>query len=311
VSGETAAGGRDWVTVRPFVIGIAACGLLALYNESRGLDLWRNYAVTGMMLGSTVTWIMWRTDVRVPAYIQWMILVGLFTHYIGGSLAAVDGFRMGLLGTHGVNGAYHTYEWWDNLTHGLGIAAVAMGTCYLVELYQVRRGLGWTAWQVAVVGILASLAIGVGVELYEFIGKTAFQTIDQGGYANTVADLQFNIVGGVAGGTFAVTVNRMRFWEAIRRRFPPPERPAERRIPPGMWGILGFIALPALATLYIAARGIGHSVPLEDDVRMYDRALLMLVRSALLACLLGPAAMLAARQRARGPRPEAPTRSAP
>jgi hypothetical protein len=30
---------RSWKTVRPFLVGIAACGVLAIFNESRGVDL--------------------------------------------------------------------------------------------------------------------------------------------------------------------------------------------------------------------------------------------------------------------------------
>jgi hypothetical protein len=40
--------------------------------------------------------------------------------------------------------------------------------------------------------------------VYEFFGKTVFQTIDQGGYLNTASDLVSNLVGAGVGMMFAL-----------------------------------------------------------------------------------------------------------
>ena len=44
----------------------------------------------------------------------------------------------------------------------------------------------------------------MGYEVYEFFGKTVFQTIDQGGYRNTASDLVSNLLGAWMGIMFAL-----------------------------------------------------------------------------------------------------------
>lgn len=318
--------GRDWRTVLPFLVGIACFVVLAAFNQSRHFELWRNYALSGVILGAPVVYALYRTDVRVPHYIQWVIVAALLLHYGGGSVGSPDPYHMGLLGTHGINGAYHTYEWWDNLTHGMGILAGTMGAAYLVEVHQTRRGLGWRASAVAVVAVLCGLAAGVGVELYEYLGKTAFQTIDQGGYVNTARDLQFNLLGALVGGVLAATINRARFHERIQAQWRvteevPRDAPAWRRLQPGMVGLVAFVAVPALASLYLSAEFYWRTVP-ADDSGLYDIVLGQLTLSAAIAAIAGPLAAVSyatwLRRRERGgreadaaPAPPAAGRSGP
>ena len=56
---------------------------------------------------------------------------------------------------------------------------------------------------VAVTAFSLSVAIGVAYEVYEFFGKTIFQTIDQGGYTNTASDLVSDMLGAGLGVLFA------------------------------------------------------------------------------------------------------------
>ena len=294
---------RSWRTVAPFVVGLALFALLGALNAARDFDLWRNYAFSGILLGAPVTWVLWRFDVRIPAYIQGVIVVGLLLHYGGGSLGSPDPYRMGLLGMHGINGAYHRFAMWDNLTHGAGIGAGAMAVAYLLELYQVRRGLGWSAPVVGGLAVLSALAAGVAVELYEYLGKTAFQTIDQGGYINTMTDLQFNILGALAGTAWAVTVNRTRFWQRIQQHWGhqaalPLGRPSPR-LPPAMAGFIAFVFVPALATMAMAVRFIFQEVPAESDKALYDPALHLLLASALAGMAAAPLAAWGAGRRGR------------
>ena len=288
---------RSWRTVAPFLVGLVLFLALAAYNQSRGLDLWRNYALSGFFLGAPVVWTFWRFDVRVPGYIQGVIVAALLLHYGGGSLGSADpADRMGLLGMHGVNGAYHVFGWWDNLTHAVGIGAGAMGSAYLLELYQLRRGLAWNGAAVGAIAILAALAAGVGVELYEYLGKTAFQTIDQGGYTNTMVDLQFNILGAVAGTLLAVTLDRTLSWRKIRERWkavPGQGAPAGASVaggllPPAMAGFVAFVTVPSLVTLYLALRFLGQDIAPQDERALYDPALRLLLASAVAALLAAP-----------------------
>ena len=279
-------------TVFPFLVGLLCFALLALLNETRGFDLWRNYALSGIGLGGVSTYIIWRTDVRVPHYIQWVIVAGLLLHYGGGSMGSPDPFRMGLFDLHGVNGAYHEYSWWDNLTHAVGMGAGAMAIAYLAEAYQVRRGFAWSGWAVGLVGFLGGLAAGVVVELYEYLGKAAFQTIDQGGYVNTMRDLHFNVLGAAVGAALAAIVDRRRMADAIARRWGRPDvvrtgRPWPERLTPGLVGFCAFTVVPAVATLVLSLRfALEGPVP-ADDVA-YEAALRTLLWSFGTGLLAGP-----------------------
>ena len=55
---------------------------------------------------------------------------------------------------------------------------------------------------VAFTAFSLSVAIGVMYEVYEFFGKTFFQTIDQGGYVNTASDLVSDMLGAGLGVLF-------------------------------------------------------------------------------------------------------------
>jgi hypothetical protein len=289
-----------WHTVRPFVIGIACFAVLAAVDQARDFTLWRNYALSGIVLGSITTYILWRADVRIPRYIQWVIVAGLFLHYVGGSMGSPDPFRMGLLDLHGVNGAYHEFSWWDNLTHAVGIGAGAMAIAYLVEVAQLRRGLAWQGWAVGIVALLGALAAGVVVELYEYLGKAAFQTIDQGGYVNTMRDLHFNILGATIGAVLAVVVDRRRIGAAITRRWGRPGtdlagRPWTERMTPGLTGFVAFAAVPTMATLVLSARFLAQGA-VADDAAAYEAALQTLLWSFATGLLLAPLATFGMRR---------------
>lgn len=295
----------QWRTVAPFLAGLVAFALLAALNQARGFVLWRNYALTGVVLGGTVTYLLYRWDVRIPRYIQWVIVAGMLLHYGGGSLGSPDPYHMGLLGYHGINGAYHVHSWWDNLTHFAGVGAGTMATAYLLEAYQTRRGLAWNKRSVWALAFTTGLAMGVGVELYEYLGKSAFQTIDQGGYKNTMLDLLFNILGAFLGGALAVTVDRKRLAQQIERHWgrrvaTMADRPWSQRIPPAMMGFIAFVAPAAGMTLWL----VGHYLtflPGLDAQGTYDGALRLMLSSAIAGLLLGPLTGLAWSRRVRGP----------
>ncbi len=300
--------------VLPFFVGLLISAALALVNEARDFELWRNYALSGVIMGGAATYVIWRYDVRLPHYIQWVMVAALFLHYGGGSLGSPDKFRMGLFGYHGVNGTYHVISWWDHLTHGVGIGASTMGIAYLLEVYQYRRRLDWPAWLLWGMSVLAGLAAGVGVELYEYLGKTWFQTIDQGGYINTMQDLHYNLLGAVLGAGLAVTLNRTRFRQRIeghwgtRGRLPVTYRSA--LLPPSMTGFLGFVTIPAITSLWLATWYLFRDIPKDDSV-LYDPALTIMTWSAAGAAVLGPLAAIVHARLQRRRQPGAPTEPAP
>lgn len=295
-------------TVLPFVVGLGCFGLLAILNESRGFDLWRNYALSGVVLGGTATWALYHWDVRIPHYIQWVVVAGMLLHYGGGSLGSPEPYRMGLLGYHGINGAYHVHSWWDNLTHFVGVGAGGMATAYLLDAYQTRRGLAWGKPAIWGLSFLTGLAMGVGVELYEYLGKTMFQTIDQGGYKNTMLDLVFNLLGAALGAGLAVTIDRRRLAIEIQRHWGTQDRtlagrPWPERVPAPMVGYTAFVAVPAAMTLWLAAHYLAL-LPGLDDQGTYDGALQLMLWSAVGGILAGPLAGLQWARRMRQPQGE-------
>lgn len=282
----------NWRYHIPFLVGIVSFALLAVFNELRGFDLWRNYALSGILLGGATTFALYKTDMRIPFYIQGAIVLALLSHYIGGSLGSPDPYHMGLLGMHGVNGAYHHFAWWDHLTHGLGIGASTMGIAYLLEVYQTRRGLQWSASSLWIASVLAGLAAGVAVELYEFLGKTAFQTIDQGGYENTMRDLHFNLLGASVGAGVAVSVNRTHFRERITEQWGqknpvPRTAPWHHHTTSPMVGFITFCGVPAVGAIFLMTRFFTLELP-PNDLHLYDPALRLLAISAALGIVLAP-----------------------
>lgn len=286
--------------VAVFLAGLVSFLLVALWNEVRGFELWRNYALSGFLLGGPVVYTVWRHDVRIPSYIQAVIVGGLLLHYLGGSAGSPDGGE-GVWGMSGINGAYHVFGWWDHLTHGVGIGATAMAFAYLLEGYQLRRGLGWNGPTLWTITVLAALTVGVGVELYEYLGKTAFQTIDQGGYVNTMQDLHYNLYGAAGGATLAVTVDRTAIRRRIEARWgghiPPASRDGAwlRRQPSTLVGLVAFVTVPAAMALYQGLRYFFVTIPADDSV-LYDPALNALTLSAVLAVAIHPAAMFSHRR---------------
>lgn len=289
--------------LKPLAVAFAGLALflaLAIVNHVRGFVLWRNYALAGFFIGSAITYLLWRFDVRVPHYILGAVVATAILHFGGGTLGSPDPYRMGLLGMHGVNGTYHVISWWDHLTHGVGIGAATMGFAYLLDVYQMRRGLRWSGASLWIVAVLCGLTTGVGMELYEYLGKTAFQTIDQGGYTNTMQDLHFNVYGAVIGATLAISLNRTAIQQRIRKHWNVDEATPRRgnwfeRLPPRMAGLLAFTALPTATSLFLGVQYFFVRIP-EPDLPLYDDALNLLTATAVAAVAAFPLFQFAQRR---------------
>jgi hypothetical protein len=198
----------------PLLAWFLSCTILTIWNYSRGLHLWAGYNLGGAVMALLVISFMWNGRMRMPALPLWIAYITTMLHFLGGSLGApdhgngpfcFDGMQPGeWLCADGVNGMYHVHAWWDKLVHGTNSAATAIGWSFAWR--RVSNHNGWEISPRIVAGICFSLtvAIGVGYEVYEFFGKTVFQTIDQGGYQNTASDLVSNLVGAWMGIMFAL-----------------------------------------------------------------------------------------------------------
>ena len=208
----------------PLLAWLISCTILAIWNYQRGLYLWAGYNLGGAVMALAVISFMWSGRIRMPVLPLWIAYVTTMLHFVGGSLGApnhgpgpfcFDGMQPGeWLCADGVNGMYHVHAWWDELVHGTNSAAAAIGWSFAWR--RVCNHNGWDISPRMVAGICFSLtvAIGVGYEVYEFFGKTVFQTIDQGGYLNTASDLVSNFVGAGLGMMFAL------FYDPLNRKAP-------------------------------------------------------------------------------------------
>jgi len=197
----------------PLMAWLISCVLLTFWNLSRGLDLWAGYNFGGAIMALLAIFILWSGRAHIPALPLWIGYSATMLHFVGGSLGAADsgpgpfcfdGMQPGeWLCADGVNGMYHVHPWWDKLVHSMNSTAIA-----------IAWSLGWrrmsehNGWQlsprvVAFTAFSLSVAIGVAYEVYEFFGKTFFQTIDQGGYVNTASDLVSDMLGAGLGVLFA------------------------------------------------------------------------------------------------------------
>ena len=197
----------------PLLAWFISCVILTFWNLSRGLNLWAGYNFGGAVMALLALMILWKGKAHIPALPLWIGYFATMLHFIGGSLGAADsgpgpfcfdGMQPGeWLCADGVNGMYHVHPWWDKLVHSMNSTAIA-----------IAWSLGWrrmsehNGWQlsprvVAFTAFSLSVAIGVAYEVYEFFGKTMFQTIDQGGYVNTASDLVSDMLGAGLGVLFA------------------------------------------------------------------------------------------------------------
>ena len=197
----------------PLLAWLISCVILTFWNLSRGLNLWAGYNFGGALMALLALMILWKGKAHIPALPLWIGYFATMLHFVGGSLGAADsgpgpfcfdGMQPGeWLCADGVNGMYHVHPWWDKLVHSMNSTAIA-----------IAWSLGWrrmsehNGWQlsprvVAFTAFSLSVAIGVAYEVYEFFGKTMFQTIDQGGYVNTASDLVSDMLGAGLGVLFA------------------------------------------------------------------------------------------------------------
>lgn len=197
----------------PLLAWLISCVILTFWNLNRGLNLWAGYNFGGALMALLALMILWKGKAHIPALPLWIGYFATMLHFVGGSLGAADsgpgpfcfdGMQPGeWLCADGVNGMYHVHPWWDKLVHSMNSTAIA-----------IAWSLGWrrmsehNGWQlsprvVAFTAFSLSVAIGVAYEVYEFFGKTMFQTIDQGGYVNTASDLVSDMLGAGLGVLFA------------------------------------------------------------------------------------------------------------
>ena len=197
----------------PVMAWLISCLILTVWNLSRGLNLWAGYNFGGVLMALLAIFILWSGRVQMPALPLWIGYSATMLHFVGGSLGAADsgpgpfcfgGMQPGeWLCADGVNGMYHVHPWWDKLVHGMNSTAIAIAWSFGWRRMSEHNGWQLSPGVVAFTAFSLSVAIGVAYEVYEFFGKTMFQTIDQGGYVNTATDLVSDMLGAGLGVLFS------------------------------------------------------------------------------------------------------------
>lgn len=197
----------------PVMAWLISCLILTVWNLSRGLNLWAGYNFGGVLMALLAIYILWSGRVQMPALPLWIGYSATMLHFVGGSLGAADsgpgpfcfgGMQPGeWLCADGVNGMYHVHPWWDKLVHGMNSTAIAIAWSFGWRRMSEHNGWQLSPGVVAFTAFSLSVAIGVAYEVYEFFGKTMFQTIDQGGYVNTATDLVSDMLGAGLGVLFS------------------------------------------------------------------------------------------------------------
>jgi len=197
----------------PVMAWLISCLILTVWNLSRGLNLWAGYNFGGVLMALLAIFILWSGRVQMPALPLWIGYSATMLHFVGGSLGAADsgpgpfcfgGMQPGeWLCADGVNGMYHVHPWWDKLVHGMNSTAIAIAWSFGWRRMSEHNGWQLSPVVVAFTAFSLSVAIGVAYEVYEFFGKTMFQTIDQGGYVNTATDLVSDMLGAGLGVLFS------------------------------------------------------------------------------------------------------------
>lgn len=174
-----------------------ALALLSVATFLEGKRLWAAYNAVGVALALSAALLVRRLGTPLPRGAALLCVLTALLHYVGGSLG-------GHFGIDGINGLYAVIPWYDRVTHFFGAAGVALLAQRLLAAQAARDG-----WRVpsATLGFFAfclTLAVGVGVELFEFGAWSFFGTVDQGFYSNTMMDLYDDATGALFGAALAV-----------------------------------------------------------------------------------------------------------
>jgi uncharacterized membrane protein YjdF len=107
----------------------------------------------------------------------------------------------GYLDTLGTDGnLYARFDEYDKLTHFAGVAAVTSGAYDCFRALNLRRGGTWPLQERFFLAISVGLAVGLGWEVWEFIGDHVFNSSRIGGVWDTSNDLVADALGAVVAG---------------------------------------------------------------------------------------------------------------
>jgi len=141
------------------------------------------------------------------------------------SLIAVAAWILHYLG--GMMDWYHSIEWWDHLTHGLAHIIFVLFMFYAYEYLHKKKKVD--IHPVLVFTIVTVMAAGLGAlsEVREYSFSLFFGTLDQGGYSNTMQDINWNFIGASLALFYYIVLNtcfslKKENYESSEKRFKGP-----------------------------------------------------------------------------------------
>ena len=139
--------------------------------------VWRDYFIEGSFFALIV--LLLTRKFACPLLAGIIGIIGSILHYVGG---ATDW--------------YHHYEWWDHMTHGLAHMVFVFLFLYLYEIATDRGLLKVRPYIAMIFVVILSMGMGAFSETREYAFSIFFDTIDQGGYHNTMQDFVWDFIGG-------------------------------------------------------------------------------------------------------------------
>lgn len=146
------------------------------------------YSIAGVVLGAAVMAMPWTLErmgwVKLPALVQaWIVLaVGLHT--------------VGLIWR-----LYDSVSWWDHMTHILSSSLI--GLLAAMSLFIIERNsesIRLPPWSYTLLVVVFTMFTGTLWEVGEFLGDAAFGTRMQYSLTDTLNDIYFDLMGGIAAG---------------------------------------------------------------------------------------------------------------
>ncbi|PKK86667.1 MAG: hypothetical protein CVT48_00110 [Thermoplasmata archaeon HGW-Thermoplasmata-1] len=189
---------------RIFVLGLATSLMLI------GLSLYVHFALQDTIYyrenGIEFRALVWRSYCLEAAALT-IILMSILNFFPVSLMAVSIGLFDVLL--HILGGMfdwYHTIDFWDHITHGLSHLAIVIGVAYWFRMGEDRGKVSISPLLCLSAVILISIGVGAIFEVREYAFSYVFDTIDQGGYDNTLQDIMFNIIGSLIGGIIMIAI---------------------------------------------------------------------------------------------------------
>jgi hypothetical protein len=175
--------------------------LFLVFGLVRGDVLFVFSCIIGLLLSLTPSILKRRFSVTLPWEFDFIITLALFLHIAGGEAAF---------------GFYYNIPYWDRITHFVGSATIALfGFITVAVIDGYSEDVKFNVPMLAFFTVIFTLAMGAIWEMIEFFSDQLLLTNEQWSNADTMADLIFDLIGGliiaIPGALYLKTIPPERF----------------------------------------------------------------------------------------------------